>query len=149
MRLGVGSDHAGFKVKEYIRERLSQAGYEVVDYGTHGPESTDYPIYAFRVAEAVARGEVDAGILVCGTGIGMCIAANKVRGVRGAVAWSVETGRLAKRHNNANVLCLPGRLLEPEEAWRVAEAWLGEEFEGGRHARRLALIARHEEDAFC
>lgn len=147
MRIAVGADHAGYRLKEYLAARLREEGHEVVDMGTHSEERTDYPLYAFRVAEAVAAGEAERGVLVCGTGIGMCIAANKVRGVRAALCWSVETAELSRRHNDANVICLGGRLLEPGEAWRILDVWLRTPFDGGRHARRLALIEEYERRA--
>jgi len=146
LRIALGSDHAGYRLKEYIESLLREAGHEVVDMGTHSEESVDYPLYAFRVAEAVARGEADRGILVCGTGIGMSIAANKVPGVRAALCWDTRTAELSRRHNDANVLCLGGRLLGEEEAARIVEVWLSTPFDGGRHARRIGLISRYEEE---
>ncbi len=140
-RIVIGSDHAGFEDKERIKRRLDQLGIEYEDVGTDSTESVDYPIYARRVAEKVASGAVESGILVCGSGNGMQIAANKVRGIRAALAWNEETARLARQHNDANVLSVPARMISPEEADRVVESFLNAEFEGGRHARRVSEIS--------
>jgi ribose 5-phosphate isomerase B len=136
----VGSDHAGFDLKERVKEWLEARGFAVEDAGTRSPEQVDYPDYAHRVAEAVASGKRARGILVCGTGIGVSIAANRHRGVRAAVACSEETARLAREHNDANVLALGGRTLDPTLAERIVDAWLKTPFAGGRHARRVSKI---------
>ncbi len=144
MRIHVGADHAGFRLKEHVKAYLERAGHEVVDVGTHWEESVDYPDFARLVAEAVASGEADRGILVCGTGIGMAIAANKVPGVRAVQATDVEFARLARLHNDANVLTLPGRFMEGEQAEPIVEVFLSTPFEGGRHQRRIDEIAALE-----
>ena len=140
-RIAIGADHAGFEDKEKIKRQLDALGVEYEDVGTNSTESVDYPIYAQRVAEKVASGEVEQGILVCGSGNGMQIAANKVRGVRAALAWNEETARLARQHNDANVLSVPARMISPEAVAKVIEAYLNAEFEGGRHARRVDEIS--------
>jgi ribose 5-phosphate isomerase B len=119
-------------------------GVEYEDVGTNSSESVDYPIYAKKVAEKVAGGEVEQGILVCGSGNGMQIAANKVRGVRAALAWNAETARLAREHNDSNVLSIPARMISPEEVSKVIESYLNANFEGGRHARRVDEISKLE-----
>jgi len=140
-RIAIGSDHWGFEDKEKIKRQLDELGIEYEDVGTNSTESVDYPIYARKVAEKVANGEADQGILVCGSGNGMQIAANKVRGVRAALAWNEETARLARQHNDANVLSVPARMISPEEVSKVIESYLKAEFEGGRHARRVGEIS--------
>jgi ribose 5-phosphate isomerase B len=140
IRIAIGADHAGFADKEKIKRQLDTLGVEYEDVGTDSTESVDYPIYAQKVAEKVASGEVERGILVCGSGNGMQIAANKVRGVRAALAWNEETARLARQHNDANVLSVPARMISAEEVSKVIKSYLEAEFEGGRHARRVGEI---------
>lgn len=141
----MGADHAGFPVKAALVEYLRSRGHEVRDFGTDAPSPpVDYPTYARAVAEAVASGQADAGILVCGTGLGMAIAANKVRGIRAAVVHDVTTARLARAHNDANVLAIGGRLMAPELAREVVEAYLGAVFDP-RHRPRLDQIADIEQ----
>jgi ribose 5-phosphate isomerase B len=140
IRIAIGADHAGFADKEKIKRQLDTLGVEYEDVGTDSTESVDYPIYAKKVAEKVASGEVERGILVCGSGNGMQIAANKVRGVRAALAWNEETARLARQHNDANVLSVPARMISAEEVSKVIKSYLEAEFEGGRHARRVGEI---------
>jgi ribose 5-phosphate isomerase B len=137
MKIAIGSDHAGFEVKNAVKEKLIALGHEVMDFGTMSPERTDYPDYAHLVGKAVASGKAERGVLVCATGIGMCIAANKVPGVRAALPYSEDTARLARAHNNSNVLCLGGRAMEKVFALRMLEIWLATPFDGGRHARRV------------
>lgn len=144
MKICIASDHAGYRLKEYIKNKLVKDGYEIIDYGTDSEEPVDYPDYASKVAEAVSKGIYKYGILVCGTGIGMCITANKYPGVRAGVAYSKEVAALLKRHNNVNILCLGGRTMDFEEAYERVVTWLNEEFEGGRHERRVDKIARLE-----
>jgi ribose 5-phosphate isomerase B len=144
MKIAIGSDHAGFEDKEKIKKQLDEIGVEYEDVGTNSTESTDYPIYARKVAEKVASGEVEQGILVCGSGNGMQIAANKIRGVRAALAWNEETARLAREHNDANVLSVPARMISPEEVSKVIKSYLEAKFEGGRHARRVGEISEIE-----
>jgi len=143
-RIAIGADHAGFEDKEKIKRKLDTLGVEYEDVGTDSTESVDYPVYAQKVAEKVANGEVEQGILVCGSGNGMQIAANKVRGVRAALAWNEETARLARQHNNANVLSVPARMISPEAVEKVIESFLNTDFEGGRHARRVDEISELE-----
>ncbi|MBE0660612.1 MAG: ribose 5-phosphate isomerase B [Bryobacteraceae bacterium] len=145
MKIAIGSDHAGLALKEQLRDRLTQAGHEVADFGTNSPDSTDYPDYAGLVAREVASGKADRGILVCYTGVGMSIAANKVRGIRAALAVNVEEVRLTRLHNDANVLTL-GALYTPiESAADMVDTFLSTEFEAGRHARRVGKITSIEE----
>ncbi|PYS90353.1 MAG: ribose 5-phosphate isomerase B [Acidobacteria bacterium] len=145
-RIALGADHAGFEEKETIKKTLDDLGVEYTDMGTTSPESVDYPDYAKRVAEAVSSGEVDQGLLVCGSGTGMAIAANKVHGVRAAVAWNEDIARLAREHNNANVLSLPARFSTPEEMDKIVRAWFSANFEGGRHERRVEKIDEIEKE---
>ncbi|HEX9187799.1 MAG TPA: ribose 5-phosphate isomerase B [Vicinamibacteria bacterium] len=136
----LGSDHAGFELKEKVKKALERLGVPYEDVGTREPESVDYPDYAHRVAEGVETGRYQRGILVCGTGLGVSMAANRHRGVRAAVAYDEETARLSREHNDANVLALGGRSLDHGLAERVLEVWLKTPFAGGRHARRVAKI---------
>ena len=144
MRIAIGGDHRGVEAKARLVSTLKQLGHEVVDVGTHAPESVDYPDYAADVARRVGNGGADRGILVCGTGIGMCIAANKVRGVRAAPCHDVITAEMSRRHNDANVLCLSADLLGEDLMERMLRIWLETPFEGGRHARRVEKIGRIE-----
>jgi ribose 5-phosphate isomerase B len=148
MKIAIGSDHRGYEVKRRIVSLLKQLGHEVLDVGPGGKESVDYPDYAFQVAEAVSTGKVQRGILVCGSGIGMCIAANKVRGVRAAPCHDSITAEMSRRHNDANVLCLSADLLGEELIDRMVRIWLETEFESGRHARRVEKILRFEADHY-
>jgi len=140
MRIAAGADHGGFELKEALVARLRDAGHEVVDVGTSSPDSVDYPPYAHAVARRVAAGEVDRGLLVCGSGVGMGMAANRHPGIRAADCFSERLAELSRAHNDANVLCLGGRFLGEAEAWAITEVWLATPFEGGRHERRVALI---------
>lgn len=146
MKIAVGSDHRGYEKRVRIVEFLRGAGHEVLDLGIFVREQCDYPDFAFQVALAVSEGRADRGILVCGTGIGMCIAANKVSGVRAALCYDIITAEMSRRHNDANVLCLSGDLLGDEVVLRMVKTWLETDFEGGRHARRLEKIARFERE---
>ena len=145
MKIAIGSDHRGFEVKRRIVAVLQQMGHEVIDVGPHGRESVDYPDYAFQVALAVSEGRAERGVLICGTGIGMCIAANKVKGVRAAPCHDSITAEMSRRHNDANVLCLSADLLGEELIERMLRIWLETEFESGRHARRVEKITRFEQ----
>jgi ribose 5-phosphate isomerase B len=140
MRIGIGSDHAGFRYKQLIADHLRAAGHEVRDFGTHSAESADYPVYVRPVAEAVAAGEVERGIVLGGSGNGEAIVANRVRGVRCALCWNVESARLGREHNDANCISLGERMMTPETALAIVDTWLATPFEGGRHARRIAMI---------
>ncbi|MCC6417138.1 MAG: ribose 5-phosphate isomerase B [Gemmataceae bacterium] len=144
MKITIGSDHRGYEVKRRIRSLLEQMGHEILDAGPEGSGSVDYPDFAFQVAEAVGQGRVERGILVCGTGIGMCIAANKVKGVRAAPCHDSVTVEMSRRHNDSNVLCLSADLLGEELIGRIVRLWLETEFEGGRHARRVQKITQYE-----
>ena len=144
MKITIGSDHRGFDAKRRIIALLQQLGHEVQDVGPFGNESVDYPDFALQVASAVGEQRVDRGILICGTGIGMCIAANKVKGVRAAPCHDSITVEMSRRHNDANVLCLSADLLGEELIGRIVRLWLETEFEGGRHARRVDKITRFE-----
>lgn len=145
MKIAIGSDHAGFALKEQLRDRLKKAGLEVADFGTNSPESTDYPDYAAAVTREVVEGKADRGILVCYTGIGMSIAANKVRGIRAALCMNADQAQLTRAHNNANVLALGAKYTPIEVAGEIVDAFLATEFEGGRHARRVGKITSIEE----
>ncbi len=147
MRVAVGSDHRGFEVKQRILLLLSKWQHEAQDYGTNSKDSADYPDFALSVADAVSRGTADRGILICGTGIGMCIAANKVAGIRAAPCHDVITAEMSRRHNDANVLCLSADLLGEELIERMLQIWLTTEFEEGRHARRVNKIKDYEQQA--
>lgn len=136
-RIALAADHAGFDEKEKIKKTLDELGVEYEDLGTNSSESVDYPDFAKALASKVAGGEFEQGILVCGSGTGMAIAANKVKGIRAAVAWQPDIARLAREHNNANVLALPGRFTTEEEAAEIVKAWFAADFEGGRHERRV------------
>jgi RpiB/LacA/LacB family sugar-phosphate isomerase len=148
MKIAIGADHAGFELKNQLGDFLRQSAHEVCDFGTNSAESTDYPDYAVRVAKAVAAGTVERGVLVCGSGVGMSIAANKVRGVRAALGVSVEEVRLTRAHNNLNVLTLGARFTDPAVARELLRVFLETPFEGGgRHERRIAKISQMEDEA--
>jgi len=140
MKIAIASDHGGFALKEQVKAHLTERNLEVLDLGTHSEESVDYPAYGKACGEAVVNGEADLGIVVCGTGIGISIACNKVKGVRGGLCTSVEMAHLTKQHNNANVLALGGRTTAPELAMAIVDEWLDTEFEGGRHQRRVDML---------
>ncbi|HYV99494.1 MAG TPA: ribose 5-phosphate isomerase B [Gemmatimonadaceae bacterium] len=139
-RIPIASDHAGFEMKEKLAGVLRQLGYDVEDMGTHSPASTDYPDYAHPLAEKVEQGDVKRGVLLCGTGLGMAYAANRHHGVRAAVAWTPEIAKLAREHNDANVLVLPARFVSDEDGVQILKTWLDTPFEGGRHQRRVDKI---------
>jgi ribose 5-phosphate isomerase B len=140
MNIAVGSDHAGFQLKETVKDFLTSQGHRVTDYGTSSEGSVDYADFAFPVATGVAAGRHQRGVLVCGTGQGMTMAANRIRGVRAALCLDAETARLARQHNDANVLVLSGWKISPQEAHRILSTWLSTEFEGGRHLRRIRKL---------
>ncbi len=145
LAIALGADHAGWELKEACKAWLIDEGHQVLDFGTHLPESVDYPDYAAQVGEAVAVGKVDRGLLVCGTGIGMAIAANKVPGVRAAGCFDAFTARMSREHNDANVLCLGARLTGHELALEILQIWIGTVFAGDRHARRVGKIVALEQ----
>ena len=144
MRIALASDHAGYAEKERLKAILSDLGVEFEDLGTGSEASVDYPDYARAVAEQVAAGRVEQGVLVCGSGTGMAITANKVPGVRAAVAWSEEVARLARQHNDANVLAIGARTTPPDDIPKIVRAWFSTDFDGGRHAARVAKISEVE-----
>ena len=144
MKIALASDHAGFAEKERLKPLFLELGLEVEDLGAVSEESVDYPDYARKVAERVAQGLAEQGVLVCSSGTGMAIAANKVQGVRAAVAWSEETARLARQHNNANVLSIGARTTPHDEIPKIVRAWFGASFEGGRHQKRVEKISEIE-----
>jgi len=145
--VAVGADHAGFPLKQHLKEWLVVEGHRVVDAGTNSSDSVDYPDYAAAVARAVSAGEAERGLLVCGTGIGMVIAANKVPGIRAGVCGDVETARLSRQHNDLNVLALAGRTTSLDHAIAIVRTWFETPFEGGRHQRRLTKVAGLEHAA--
>lgn len=144
MKIAIGNDHAGPEMKRQLMEYLEQKGHEVINYGTDSDESTSYAIYGQKVAEAVAAGEADCGVLICGTGVGISLAANKVPGIRAAVCSEATTARLVKQHNNANIIAIGQRIVGIELAKDILDAYLGATFEGGRHADRVAMITEIE-----
>jgi ribose 5-phosphate isomerase B len=146
MKIAVGNDHRGVSVKQRVVGLLRELGHEVSDLGANSPASVDYPDYAIAVAEAVSSARADRGVLICGTGHGMCIAANKVTGVRAANLRDVIDAELSRRHNDANVMCLSADLIGEEQIEKMIRTWLTTEFEGGRHARRTEKIAAYEKE---
>lgn len=140
MKIAIGSDHAGFQYKAKIRELLEALGHSVTDFGTHSEEAVDYPLFIRPVAEAVARGEFDRGIVLGGSGNGEAIVANRVKGIRCALCWNADSARLGRQHNDANVLSLGQRMMSLETALQIVRVWLETPFEGGRHLRRIELI---------
>ena len=148
MKVALASDHGGFGLKEFVKGLLADMGLDVVDFGTHSEDSVDYPEFAVKVVKAVLSGEVQRGILICGTGIGMSIVANRFPGIRAALCHDTYTAKMSRLHNNANVLVMGGRVLSKEEAGEIVRVWFEEEFEGGRHARRLGKILEIEK-AIC
>jgi ribose 5-phosphate isomerase B len=146
MKIAIASDHRGYHLKERVIALLKAKGHTIIDDGPASEESVDYPDFAALVAKKVGGGEVDRGILVCGTGIGMCITANKFPGVRAAACSDEVTAKLSRQHNDLNVLCLSGDLLSPRSTERIVEVWLETNFEGGRHERRVDKIRRIEQE---
>jgi ribose 5-phosphate isomerase B len=144
MKFAIGSDHGGLNLKQVLSDALRERGHDVVDFGTSNDASVDYPDFGAKVAKAVSGGEADKGVLVCGTGIGMSIIANKFPGIRAALVTDSFMARMAAEHNDANILVLGGRISEPAAAKEMLAAWLDAKFEGGRHANRLAKIAEYE-----
>ncbi len=148
MKVAVGSDHAGYRLKEFVKDWLQSKGYEVVDVGTDSEERVDYPEFAKKVASLVSKGEVDRGVLVCGSGIGMSLVANKFKGVRAALCHNIYAAKYSRLHNDSNVLCLGGRVTAEDLTREILETWFSTEFEEGRHLRRLRQIFRIEEENF-
>lgn len=147
MNIALGSDHAGWKAKEMLKMELRKEEYEITDIGTQSEESVDYPDFAYKVAQLVASGRCDRGILICATGIGVSICANKIPGIRAAVCHDEFTTRMSRQHNNANILCLGARVLAREAIVRLARLWLKTQFDGGRHQRRIDKIHLRETNA--
>ncbi|MGI6109575.1 MAG: ribose 5-phosphate isomerase B [Eubacteriaceae bacterium] len=146
MKIAIGNDHAGVELKNEITEHLQERGIEVINFGTDTAESVDYPVYGKKVAHAVADGQADLGVLVCGTGVGISLAANKVHGIRAVVCSEPFSARLSRQHNNSNILSMGARVIGPGTAMDIVDAWLDAEFEGGRHQRRVDLIEDPEND---
>lgn len=146
MKIAIGSDHVGIELKPIIIEYLEELGHEVVDYGPNSSERTDYPIYAKKVSEEVAAGNYDRGILICGTGIGISITANKVRGIRAVACSEPYSAKLSREHNNTNILAFGSRVVGSELAKMIVKEWIDGEYEGGRHQRRIDMIAELEEE---
>ena len=140
MKIVVGSDHAAYELKEAIKEKLTKEGHEVIDVGCDSTESVDYPKYGHAVGRTVASGEAERGIAVCGSGIGISIACNKVTGIRAALCTSVEMAEMCRRHNNANVVCMGARMISQELAFDIIDKWMTTDFEGGKHLRRINEI---------
>ena len=140
--IAIGSDHAGYELKMAIKQYLIRKGYKVEDFGSHSEESVDYPDYAHPLAEEISNKSEITGILICGSGIGVSITANKHRNVRAALCWNTEIAALSRKHNDANILCLPARFLNDETAFLITETFLNTEFEGGRHAKRIEKISK-------
>lgn len=140
MKIGIGNDHAALEMKNQVMEYLEEKGYEVINYGTNTPESCNYPEFGEKVGRAVVSGEVDCGILICGTGVGISLAANKVKGVRAVVCSEPYSAKLSKQHNNTNILAVGARVVGIELAKMIIDEWLGAEFEGGRHQTRVDMI---------
>ena len=147
-RIAVGSDHAGYRLKEFVKKLLEQKGFEVIDVGTYSEERCHYPIYAKKVAELVSKGEVPRGILICGSGIGMSIVANKFKGVRAALCHNIYSAKFSRLHNDSNILCLGGRVTGEDLTREIVEVWLNTPFEGGRHSERLQIIEEIEKENF-
>jgi len=146
MKVVIGSDHAGYELKEQIKTVLKEKGCDVIDVGTESPASVDYPDFGIKAATLVGRGEVDRGVLVCGTGIGMSVIANKVKGVRAALISDLYTAIQSRKHLDANILVLGGRVIGMDLAAEITRAWLDTSFEGGRHQKRIEKIVQYEKD---
>lgn len=140
MKIAIGCDHAGFELKEIVKDKLTKEGYELIDLGTNSSESVDYPIYGRAVGEKVASGECDKGIAICGTGIGISISCNKVKGVRAALCNTEHLAKMSREHNDANVLCLGAREIDKELALKIVDKWLSTDFLGGKHLRRIKML---------
>lgn len=145
MKIAIGNDHTAVELKNYIKKHLEEKGYEVVNYGTDTSASCDYPLYGKKVADAVASKECDLGVLICGTGVGISLAANKVKGIRAVVCSEPYSAKLARMHNNANIVAFGARVIGQELAAMIVDEFLNAEFEGGRHQRRVDLITAIEE----
>lgn len=140
MKIAIGCDHAGYELKEIVKDKLTSEGYELIDLGTNSSESVDYPIYGKAVGEKVASGECDKGIAICGTGIGISISCNKVKGVRAALCNTEHLAKMSREHNDANVLCLGAREIDKELALKIVDKWFSTDFLGGKHLRRIKML---------
>lgn len=145
MKIGIGNDHVAVELKGIIKKHLEELGHEVVDFGTNSTERFDYPVSGFAVGKAVAAGDVDLGVLICGTGVGISLAANKVHGVRACVCSDPYTAKLSREHNDTNIIAFGARVVGSELAKMIVDEWLAASFEGGRHAKRIAMLAEIEE----
>lgn len=145
MKIGIGNDHVAIELKNIIKEHLEEQGHEVVDFGTNSPERFDYPISGYKVGRAVADGDVDCGVLICGTGVGISLAANSIQGVRAVVCSEPYSARLSKQHNNTNIVAFGARVVGQELAKMIVDEWLAAKYEGGRHQRRIDMIAEIKE----
>lgn len=148
MKIAIGNDHTAIEMKEAVKAHLEQRGFEVLDLGTNSGESCDYPVYGEKVARAVVSGEADLGIAICGTGVGISLAANKVKGIRACVCSEPYTAKLSRMHNNSNVLAFGSRVIGDEMAKMIADTWLDAEYEGGRHQRRVDMVMEIERREF-
>lgn len=148
MKIAVGCDHGGIVLKDAVIETLEELGAEVIDLGTYTTDSVDYPVYGYKVAMAIKNKEADAGVIMCGTGIGISISANKVKGIRAAVVTNTYMAQLTKEHNNANIISLGGRVITSDEAREIVKAWYNAEYQGGRHQKRLDMIEKIENGDF-
>jgi ribose 5-phosphate isomerase B len=144
MKIALGSDHRGYEAKELIKSLLQRSGHEVIDFGTNESRVCDYPDYGIPAALAVSRGEADRAVLICGSGVGMSITANKIPGIRAALCQDELTAQMSRKHNNANILCLPAMLVNDPLITRIAESWINAEFEGGRHIKRVEKMMAAE-----
>lgn len=145
MKIAIASDHRGFKLKKMLAEYLQNKGCDIIDFGTYSPDPCDYPDYTYLAAEAVRNKKADRAIVICYTGIGSCIAANKVKGIRAALAYNLKSAYMSRRHNNSNVLVLPSYLFKADYVKKIVSRWLKEDFEGGRHLIRVRKIRQIEE----
>jgi ribose 5-phosphate isomerase B len=141
LTIAIGCDHAGFDYKELLKNFLSEKGYTVIDFGTNSTASVDYPDFVHPLAAEVASGQIELGMLICGSGNGVCMTANKHRDIRAALCWNLDTAKLARQHNNANIICLPARFISTDDAKQMAEVFLTTSFEGGRHQTRVEKIS--------
>jgi ribose 5-phosphate isomerase B len=144
MKIVLASDHGGFELKEIVREYLTEKGYEILDLGTYNTDSVDYPDYGLKAGQEVVSGNADRGIVICGTGIGISISANKVKGIRCALCHDVYSAEMTRAHNDSNILAMGGRVIGRDLALRIVKAWIESEFEGGRHGRRVDKITEYE-----
>jgi ribose 5-phosphate isomerase B len=144
MKIALASDHGGFELKEIVREYLTEKGYEIMDLGTYNTDSVDYPDYGLKAGQEVAAGNADRGIVICGTGIGISISANKVKGIRCALCHDVYSAEMTRAHNDSNILAMGGRVVGRDLALRIVRAWIESDFEGGRHGRRVDKITEYE-----